>query len=390
MPDRVAAGICDFGVIDDAGNTVRVMNVLGSVQVVYSAFERAVTVAARRQIPRGIQIHFCQQDIAEDTVILHLVGISVHGVGILIAGDTCGVGGVGLICVAAAKGDSDDALAGVDKGTAVVVRSDVGVVVGVAQPNYLTVLRFGNFKGIRPLAKNRTCRAGSVYIRPVAVVAVGSTVFHNDEFTLIALRIEQIIRTACIVAVVDDFVCAIRLAFDFVLVIPACRNIALPNGIPLENLKLGVTLDALLGFTVDFVNADFDRPFIVLHFIVIGTICRNRNSLVAAQCAGREIKTVRDGDFIIAEFQIIEVTMYSRQRCFDFTIDLTFTGTLRSRLCRRCLCVCILLTVGSYAAALGCRLADAVMHCPCGGGIAAIEVVTVVLRVTAGCHRLLA
>ena len=80
MPDRVAAGICDFGVIDDAGNTVRVMNVLGSVQVVYSAFERAVTVAARRQIPRGIQIHFCQQDIAEDTVILHLVGISVHGV----------------------------------------------------------------------------------------------------------------------------------------------------------------------------------------------------------------------------------------------------------------------------------------------------------------------
>ena len=40
MPDRVAADICDFGVIDDAGNTVRVMNVLGGVQVVHGTFER--------------------------------------------------------------------------------------------------------------------------------------------------------------------------------------------------------------------------------------------------------------------------------------------------------------------------------------------------------------
>ena len=40
MPDRGAAGICDFGVIDDAGNTVRVMNVLGGVQVVHGTFER--------------------------------------------------------------------------------------------------------------------------------------------------------------------------------------------------------------------------------------------------------------------------------------------------------------------------------------------------------------
>lgn len=99
---------------------------------------------------------------------------------------------------------------------------------------------------------------------------------------------------------------------------------------------------------------------------------------------------MRDGDLVIAEFQAIEVSVYRRQRCFDFTIDLTFTGALRSRLCRRCLCVCILLTVGGYAAALGCRLADAVMYRPCGGGIAAIEVVAIVLRVTACGHRLIA
>ena len=82
--------------------------------------------------------------------------------------------------------------------------------------------------------------------------------------------------------------------------------------------------------------------------------------------------------------------MCSRQRGLNFTVDLALTSALRGGLCRRCLRVCILLTVGGYAAALGCRLADAVMYRPCGGSIAAIEVVTVVLRVTAGCHRLLA
>ena len=86
---------------------------------------------------------------------------------------------------------------------------------------------------------------------------------------------------------VDDLVGAICLALDLVPVIPTCRNIALPDGIPLENLKLGIALNALLGFAVDFVDADFYRPLIVLHFIVVATICRNCNSLVAAQRTGR-------------------------------------------------------------------------------------------------------
>ena len=103
---------------------------------------------------------------------------------------------------------------------------------------------------------------------------------------------------------VDDLVSAICLALDFVLVVSAKRDIAPPNGIPLENLKLGIALDALLGFTVDFVDADLYRPFIVLHFIVIGTISRNSNSLVTAQRAGRGIKAVRDCDLVIAECNI--------------------------------------------------------------------------------------
>ena len=189
---------------------------------------------------------------------------------------------------------------------------------------------------------------------------------------------------------VDDFVSSICLAFNLVLVVPACRNIALPNGIPLENLKLGITLDALLGFTVDFVDADFYRPLIVFHLVIVRAVGRNCNGLVAAQRTGRAVEAVRNGDFIIAEFQIIKVAMHRRQRGFHFTVDLAFASALRSRLCRRCLCVCILLTVCGNAAALGCRLADAVMHRPSGGGVAAIEVVAIVLRVATGGHRLLA
>ena len=86
---------------------------------------------------------------------------------------------------------------------------------------------------------------------------------------------------------VDDLVSAVALAFNLILVIPTIGDIALPNGVPLKNLKLGIALDALLGFTVDFVDADFYRPLIVFHRVVVRTVGRNRNGLVAAQRAGR-------------------------------------------------------------------------------------------------------
>ena len=139
MPNGRAVGIGDFGVIHHTRNTVRVFNRVSGVQIVHSTFQRGIAVAARSQIPRGVQVHFCQQNIAEDTVILHLVGIGVHGVGIFVVGNAGGVCGVGLICLAAAKGDGDHTLAGVDERTAAVGRSDVGVIIGVPQPNRLGV-----------------------------------------------------------------------------------------------------------------------------------------------------------------------------------------------------------------------------------------------------------
>jgi len=139
VPDRLSVGIGDFAIVHNAGHAVRLRDILSGVQIVHSTFQRSISVAARSQIPRGVQIHFRQQNIAEDTVVLHLVGTGVHGVGIFVVGDSGGICGVGLICVAAAKGDSDDDLAGVDERAAAVGRADVGVIIGVAQPNRLTV-----------------------------------------------------------------------------------------------------------------------------------------------------------------------------------------------------------------------------------------------------------
>ena len=114
-------------------------NRVSGVQIVHSTFQRGISVAACSQIPRGVQVHFCQQNIAEDAVILHLIGIGVHGVGIFVVSNARGVCGVGLICLAAAKGDSDDALTGVDERAAAVGRGNVSVIIGVAQPNRLGV-----------------------------------------------------------------------------------------------------------------------------------------------------------------------------------------------------------------------------------------------------------
>ena len=386
VPNGRAIGIGDFGIINHTRNTVRVFNRVCSVQIVHCTLQRIVAVAARSQIPCSVQIHFCQQDITEDTVVLHLVGIGVHGVGIFVSGNARGVCGVGLICIAAAKSDGYDALAGVDERAAAVGRSNVGAIIGVAQPNRMTVQRFRDFKGIRPLTQHRACRAGFGYIRPIAIVPAGSTTFHNDELALIALGIEQIVRTACIVTVVDDLVGAATLAFNFVLVISACRDIALPNHIPLKNLKLGIALDALLGFAVDFINADLDRPLIVLHFVVVAAICRNCNGLVAAQRAGRGIKAMRDSDLIVAECNIGKL----RPRRGNSGIHHTLRLVLQLPDGR---------ILGGFGSGIrfglagersflpgkrtGAGFGHLVIHRPCGRTVAAVEVKTVILRVTA-------
>ena len=114
----------------------------------------------------------------------------MHGVGIFVVGNARRVCGVGLICLAAAKSDGDHTLAGVNKCAAAVGRADVGIVVGVAEDNRLTVQRLRDFKGIRPLALHRACRAGVCHVRPIAVIPAGCAALHDDKLSLVALGVE--------------------------------------------------------------------------------------------------------------------------------------------------------------------------------------------------------
>ena len=291
-----------------------------------------------------------------------------------------------LCSIAEKKGDSNDALTGVDEGTAAVGRSNVSVIIRVSQPNRLTIKRFRNFKGIRPLAENRACRAGSVHIRPITVVPAGCAALHDDELALVALGVEQIVRTACIVAVVDDLVGTICLAFDLVLVVTAEWNIPLIYGIPLENLKLGVALDALFGFAVDFVDADLYRPFIILHFIVIGTISRNSNSLVAAQRTGCRIEAMRDGDFIVCKGDVRKLRPCRGNggihHALRFVLQLPDGRVLGS------FCSGIRFGLAGErpflpAERTGAGLGHLIVNRPCGRTVTAIQMKIVILRVTA-------
>lgn len=106
---------------------------------------------------------------------------------------------------------------------------------------------------------------------------------------------------------VDDFVGAICLTFNLVLVIPASGDIPLQNSIPLENGKLCVPANLLLGLAVNLINRHLYRPFIVLHLVVVATVGGNSNRLVATQSAGRGIEAVRNGDFIVAKRNICKL-----------------------------------------------------------------------------------
>ena len=181
----------------------------------------------------------------------------MHDVGIFIICDAGGVCDIGFIGISVAKGNADDALAGVDEGAAVIGCSDVGVVVSIAQLDSFVVQIFRNLDGIGPLTKNRTSRAGISYICPIAIVATGGAFFNDNKSTLVALGKVHVIRAVRVVAVVDDLVGAICLALNFVLVIPTCGNIPLKNRIPLKNGELGISANPLFGLAVNLVDGDF-------------------------------------------------------------------------------------------------------------------------------------
>ena len=134
-----------------------------------------------RQIPGSIQVYFGERDAAESAVVLHGVGISAHGIGLLIAGDAGRISAIGFVSAAVTERNANNALAGVDEGATIIGCSNVSVVISIAQLDGLTVQCLGDFKGVGAFAQHGTSRAGIGYIRPIAVVPAGSAALDNDK-----------------------------------------------------------------------------------------------------------------------------------------------------------------------------------------------------------------
>ena len=185
---------------------------------------------------------------------------------------------------------------------------------------------------------------------------------------------------------VDDLVSAICLALDFVPVVSAKRDIALPNGVPLKNLKLGIALDALLGFAVDFVDADVYRPFTVFHRVIVRNVGRNCNGLVAAQRAGRGIKAMRDGNFIVCKGDVRKLRPHRGNSGIHHTLRLVLQlpdGRILGGFCSS-----IRFGLAGERSLLpgkrtGAGLGHLIVNRPCGRTITAVDMKTVILRVTA-------
>ena len=90
VPEGVAIGIHDFGIVHNAGHTVRVGDVLSSVEVVHSAVQRGVTVVC--YIFPGIQVHLGNADFTQRAVIFHHAVCGGRGVAVLIGGFAAVVG----------------------------------------------------------------------------------------------------------------------------------------------------------------------------------------------------------------------------------------------------------------------------------------------------------
>ena len=308
VPDGIAIGIYDFGIIHNAGQTIRVGNILGGVQVVHCAVQHGIAVSnVAGHIPLCIQINLGDADFAQRAVILHDAVRRRGGVAVLIGSLAAGIGGIapGSILGGVIDGDGGFyAAAGHQRCAAPIASGNVGIVVTIAQPQDRIVVVSGNFHIVGALAQRCARRAGMVNVCPVAEIACGRFRLHNDEPALIALRVVQRVAhrvVCCIGGAVDDGIGTVALAPDAVGVVPTCGLVFAGHDVPLVDFIPGITCNLVAGFTVRLFDVDLQRPLSIAHLVGIVGVGRHCNGLVAAVAAPVGFKTVGDGDFVITE-----------------------------------------------------------------------------------------
>ena len=92
VPDGITVCIHDFGIVHTAGHTVRVSDVLGSVEVVHGTVQRSVAVIFN--ILHCVQVHLGNTDFDQGTVIFHNAVRGGGGVAVLVGRFAAVVGAV--------------------------------------------------------------------------------------------------------------------------------------------------------------------------------------------------------------------------------------------------------------------------------------------------------
>ena len=392
MPDGIAIGIYDFGIIHNAGHTIRVGNILGGVQVVHCAVQHGIAVSSVAcHIPLCVQINLGNADFAQRAVILHDAVRSRGGVAVLIGSLTAGIGGIapGGILGGVIDGDCGFyAAAGHQLCAALIASGNVGIVVTIAQPQDRIVVVSRNFHIVGALAQRRARRAGMVNVCPIAEIPRGGLRLHKDEPALIALRVVQCMahRVVCGVGgVVDDGIGAVTLALNAVGVVAARGLVFAGHDVPLVDFIPGIACNLVAGLAVGLFDVDLQRPFGVAHLVDIVGVGRYCNGLVTAVAAPVGFKTVGNGDFVTTKLQRCKLCLRAGNSiiysalCFclnggNCRIALAVGGSVRS----------FFRSVGADAATAAIYgLGYSVTHRPAGRCCTAVILVIVVIGVAA-------
>ncbi len=394
VPEGVAVCIHDFGIIHNAGHTVWVGDVLGSVEVVHGTVQHGIAVIFN--VLCSVQVHLGNADFAQGTVVFHNAVRGGGGVAVLVGSFAAVVGVVAAVRVLVHIGNRDSgfhAAAGHQLGAALVGCQDVGVVVGIIQPKHRIVVGFGDFDVIGALAQGCARCAGVVNVRPVTKIAGRGFGFHKDELALIALGVIQRVAHRVIDGIggaVDDRIGAISLTLHDVGVVAAGGLVFAGHHIPLINLILGIGCDLAAGFAVGFLEVDLQTPLVIFHDIVIVGVCGYRNRLAAAVRTPVLAESIRYCDFLIAE---LDASQLRFSRCYsivDSVLGLTLqfrnggvAGTVGGRISSLLRGERTNLSIAS-ARCFG----NGIVQTPACGCIATVLLVVVIGGMTAGGHRL--
>lgn len=105
VPEGIAIGIHDFGIVHNAGHAVRMGDVLGSVEVVHGTVQRGVAVIFN--VLCSVQIHLGNADFTQGAVVFHNAVCGGGGIAVLVGGLAAVVGVVAAIRILVHIGNPD-------------------------------------------------------------------------------------------------------------------------------------------------------------------------------------------------------------------------------------------------------------------------------------------